>query len=120
MPIPGHLVTDFCDRQARVDIPRAVQGSLRSAAPGIHRYLRFWCAAGVPAASISQETARMWIATINPGITYGLYINRLRKADLLLGNELRRRSAEIRAIARRPSRRRAGSHLRLAELYTIE
>ena len=42
---------------------------------------------------------RMWIATFNPGRTYGLYVSHIRKADLMLGNEPTLRNTEIRTIA---------------------
>ena len=41
---------------------------------------------------------RRWVATFNAVETYGLYINRLKKADLLLGNEPSWRNTEIETI----------------------
>ena len=97
---PGRPITDFCDRREQLNIHREVQGAIRSVASGFNCYLRFRNAMGAPAFPITQETFSRRGAAFNPGKTYGLYVEHLRKDDLMLGNEPTWNAAEIRAIAK--------------------
>ena len=55
---------------------------------------------GVPAYPITVSSARRWGATFKAGKTYGLYVNRLKMADLLLGNDPEWHTAEIKTATK--------------------
>ena len=84
---PGRVIHECPGHRAQTDIPRALKGSVRSVASGVKFYLRFCDTMGAPEFPAIQETVRRWSATFNPGKTYGLYINHIKKADLTQGNE---------------------------------
>ena len=48
----------------------------------------------------SSGTIRRWVATFNPGKTFGLYINHVRKAAILHGHDDAWLTPEIRLIAK--------------------
>ena len=54
---------------------------------------------GATAFPVTPAPVRRWGAPSNRGKTYGLYINNLKKADLVMGNEPTWRDAEIGTIA---------------------
>ena len=54
---------------------------------------------GVSAFPITHVTVRRRSATSNPGKTYGLYVNHLKKADIMLRNEPTSHNMEIRTVA---------------------
>ena len=98
---PGRLLTECCALRAQTNILRAIQGALRSAASGINWYLRFCQSMGAPAFPITQATVSRRREASNPGKTYELYVNHIRKADVMLGGESAWRNSEIRTIAGR-------------------
>ena len=93
-------ILNFCDLQAKFNILRAVQGSLRSVASGINSYLRYCQSIDANPFPITRATVRRWSSTFKPGKTFANYTNHLKKADLLLGNEPKWCNLEIRTIAK--------------------
>ena len=95
---PQHLVNEFVDNGAKLNILRPAQGSLRSVASGINNCIRI-CTLTDPATfPPSMGTIRRRITTPNTGKTFGLYINRARKAALLLGHDDARLLPDVRLI----------------------
>ena len=97
---PQHLVNEFLDNGAKLDILRSAQGSLRSVASGINNYRRFCTLAKSTAFPASTGTVRRWITTFNPGKTYGLSINHVRKAATPPGHDDAWLTPEVRLIAK--------------------
>ena len=79
---PG--LTDFMDSQDRADILRGLQGSLRPVGSGIANYAKFRSAAQANPFPAIPLTIRRRVETFNCGNTYGLYVNQVKKASLLL------------------------------------
>ena len=97
--VPQHLRNECMGNGAKLNILRSVQGSLRSVASGINKYIRFCTLTGPTAFPPSSGTIRRRGATFNAGETYGLYINHIRKASILLGHGDAWLTPEIRLIA---------------------
>ena len=97
---PQHMVSEFLDNGYKLNILRSVQGSIRSAASGINNYLRFCTMADPTAFPPSTGTIRWWSTTFDPGKTFGLYINHVRKAEILLGRYDDWLTPEVRFIAK--------------------
>ena len=95
-----HLRNELLENGAKLNILRTVQGSLRSVASGISNYLRFCTVTDSTSPPPSSGTIRKWIATFNPGETFGLYANQVRKASILLGHDDACLTPEIRLIAK--------------------
>ena len=75
-------------------------GPLRSAAAGISTYIRFCKMANNGTFQPSSGIIRKWSAPFNHGKTFGLYINHVRKATILLNCDDGWLTSEIRLIAR--------------------
>ena len=97
---PLHLRNEFLANGAKLNILRSVQGSLRSAASGINNYIRFCTMADSTAPPPSSGSIRRWGTTSDPGKTFGLYINHVRMASIILGREDAWLTPEVRLIAR--------------------
>ena len=72
-------LTQFLDSQARINILRGVQGSLRSVASGITSYVKFCSAVMTTPFPVIPLTINRWSATFNCGKTFGLYVNHVKK-----------------------------------------
>ena len=94
---PG--LADFLDSQARTNMLRGPRGCLRSAASGIENYVRFCSAAQATPFPVTKTTLRRWSAAFRCTKTFGLYLNHVKKASILLEQDTSWRDAEIRAIA---------------------
>ena len=81
------LVIEFLDNGGKLNIRCSAQSSLRSAASGVNNYIRFRTLTNSTAFPPSTGTVRPRSATFNPGETYGIYINHVRKAAILLGHD---------------------------------
>ena len=81
---PEHLVTEFMDTSARINILRTVQGSLRSVASGLNSYLRFCNTFSIIPFPVTPCSARRWGAVFHPGKTFAQYSAHLRKSCILL------------------------------------
>ena len=79
---PG--LTDCLDSQAKINVLRGVQGCLRSVASGITSYVRFCSAVQAIISPVTKTLLRRWIATFRCTPTFGLYLNHVKKASILL------------------------------------
>ena len=95
-----HLKDEFFENGAKLNMLRAVQGSLRSVASGINNYLRYCATNNATPFPPSIGTVRRWSTTFNPGKTYCLYTNHVKKASLLLGHGDAWFNSEIQLIAK--------------------
>ena len=97
---PKHLLEEFMDNRAKLNLLRSVKGSLRSVASGIANYLRYCNTNNYRPFPPSTGTVRKWSSTFNPGKTYGLYVNHVRKAAILLNCDDNWITHEVRLIAK--------------------
>ena len=97
---PDHLVTDFLDLSARINVLRSVKGSLRCVASGLNSYLRFCALLLIPAFPVTPASARRWSAVFHPGKTYAQYVSHLRKACILLQHPTSWFTEEIKTISK--------------------
>ena len=95
-----HLKDEFFENGAKLNMLRAVQGSLRSVASGINNYLRYCTTNNATPFPPSTGTIRRWSTTFNPGKTFCLYTNHVRKAATLLGHDDSWFNSEIQLIAK--------------------
>ena len=95
-----HLLNEFPENGSKLNMLRAVQGSPRSVASSVNNYIRFCTMADSTSFPPSSGTIRRWIATCNPGKTFGHYINHVRKAAILLGHDDAWLTPDIRLIAK--------------------
>ena len=97
---PLNLRNQVLGNGAELNILRSAQGSLRPVASGINNCLRFCTMADSTAFHPSSRTIRRRIATFNTGKTFGLYINHVRKAAIILGRDDAWLTPEVRLISR--------------------
>ena len=97
---PDHMITDFLDATARVNILRSVQGSLRSVASGLNSYLRFCALRTIPPFPVTPTTVRRWSSTFGAGKSFSQYLGHLRKGCLILQHTTDWHNEEIKTIAR--------------------
>ena len=88
----------------KLNVIRSVKGPHRSVAAGISTYIRFCKMTNNRPFPPSTGIIRKWSATFNPGKTFGLYINHVRKAAVLLNCDDGRITSEIRLIAIGPEK----------------
>ena len=94
------LKDEFLENGAKLNMLRAVQGSIRSVASGINNYLRYCTTNNATPFPPSTRTIRRWSTTFNPVKTYALYTNHVRKAAILLGHDDSWLTSEIKLIAK--------------------
>ena len=95
---PGLL--EYLDSQAKINVLRGVQGCLRSVASGITSYVKFCSAVQATPFPITKTILRRWSATFRCTPTFGLYLNHVKKAAVLLGQDTSWHDTEMKAIAK--------------------
>ena len=89
----------FLKAAEKMNIIRAVQGSLRCVASGVRSFVEFCAVMGDYPFPPSEETVRDWIIIFKPGRTYENYIQHLKKAWFLLELDTKWDSQAVRTIA---------------------
>ena len=96
---PSHILTEFMDNRAKLNVLRSVKWPIRSVADGISTYRRFCRTADNRPFQPSPWIIRKWRAAFNHGQTFGLYFNHVHKDSVLLNCDDGWLTSEIAIIA---------------------
>lgn len=88
------------DIQTKLNVIRSAQRPRRSVSSGIASYIRFCHIIEMTPFPVLPHTVKRWSPTCNPGKTFGLCFNHVRKASILLSSHGNWATTEIRTIAK--------------------